>query len=218
MGRDGRTDDGEERVHRPPIDRAEIHRLTQEAETDGRLLNLQEDRITDVGDRDTVADSGRSHRFARRQRGGEKRTLHVRRKGQAVDDRAQHLARIAPGHVVMDASGGQQRRDRRDGLLHPPLPLEQLGRNRQTLLQRPLPELDRIHEQTLVRPVHGEAAIADPFPSRGLAHSEITDRLREAQAHEALAGLRSLARRSSRANRVGLAAENRSVTWSSLPP
>ena len=86
----------------------------------------------------------------------------------------------------MDASSAEQDGNRGNGLERSPFALEELGGDRNVVLHCPFPQLDRVHEQTLVRPVHGKTAIADPSPGRGLAHPQVDDRLGEAQAHEEL--------------------------------
>ena len=69
---------------------------------------------------------------------------HKRR--QARDDLVQDLVRIPPRNVVVDPARGEELGDRGDALGRVPRPVEQLGGHGDLLFERPLPELDGVHE------------------------------------------------------------------------
>ena len=61
------TDQGEQRLHRPRVQRAEINGLLQKTQRNQRLVHVQHDRIARVGNGDAVPNAGRGQLLAGQQ-------------------------------------------------------------------------------------------------------------------------------------------------------
>lgn len=97
-------------VDRPSVDSVEVHRLLEEAQGDRRSVDVKDDRVANVGDRDSLADARGTEGFA-----GEQEVVDcasIRRvDGRSLDDRAEDRPPIGAGDPVMDAPSGERSRE-----------------------------------------------------------------------------------------------------------
>ncbi len=104
MNSDRRTDEREHCVDGLAIHRVEVDRICQEAERDHRTRNVNDDGAADVGNRDAVADAGRTERLAGKQHVEEHFAVRIVRQGHCIDDRLQYGLAVYPADVVEDSA------------------------------------------------------------------------------------------------------------------
>jgi len=174
---------GEEGMHGLPVDGIEGHRLPQQAEGHERPRHLQQDRVAGVGDGNAVADPGRAHRLAGLEHREQEVPIQLGRQREERHHLPQHVGFRAARNVVMDASRGQQLRQRRRLLRLASRLVEQLSRHREPLLHRPLPELDGVAVQPLVDRMGGQTAVGDPAAHRRFRDLEVGSGLAQSDVH-----------------------------------
>src|SRR6266516_7630857 len=100
MNFDVRRNQGEKNVHRLVVQRVEVDRLFEKAEADGRVLGLGQYRVSHMGNRNTIADGGTAKSLASEKRLEKKIGVHVRGRGEAVDNASQCRCQVISRHVV----------------------------------------------------------------------------------------------------------------------
>ena len=95
-------------MDRLAVGSVEVHRVTEQAERHEGVVDVEEDRVPDVGNGDAVADAGGAHRFAGLEHAEEKGPVLLGWERKAVHERAQHPGLGLALDVVKDAAGAQK--------------------------------------------------------------------------------------------------------------
>lgn len=184
MRRHRRTDHREQRMDWLGIDGVEIDRVLQQAQGNEGYRHVEHDRIAHMRDRDPVPDPGRPHRLPSLQDRYQKLSVYVGGQGKPGNDLSQYIMFVISRHVVIHAAARQQAGKRRGFVpVHASL-LQKLARDGDAVLDRPLPYLDRVEMETLVRPVNREAPGTNPFPESALVHAEVTGDIAQRELQE----------------------------------
>ena len=100
----GGADDGEDRVYRFSIDRLKIDGIFKETEPDDGFLNLEHQGISDMGNGNAVADTGRAQRLPGYQCLEQKWFVYMFVQGKAVHDGLQYFGFIVPWHAIQNSA------------------------------------------------------------------------------------------------------------------
>ena len=177
MGRYVGAHHAEERVDRPAVDRPEFHGPPQQAQGDERLGHVQQNGVPHVRNGDAIADAGRSHRLAGLEHAGQESSIHLGGQREPCHQLLQHSGFVLAGDIMMNAAGGEERRESWDRLRGLAGLVQEAAGNGDALLGSPLPQLEGVQAKTFVHPVRRQAALRDPLPDGRLVYVEVRGRL-----------------------------------------
>src|SRR3989338_2484096 len=156
VGPDGGADHDEERRHGLSIQRAELDRMLQERERDGRPGDVKDDGIADMRNRDAVSDAGGPQRFARHEHFQKKIEIDLLGKTQMFDD-ARQDPRLVPALDAVQNPAVPERLRNRGKRNSAGLRLGQdAGVERDLSRRRPFQKLHAVEPKGLVEPVGGD--------------------------------------------------------------
>src|SRR5205814_1690796 len=145
------------------VDRVELDGRSQVAERDDGLFDVEDDRVSNVRDRDAVADSRGSELLAREEDAQEELAVDLLGELQEGDDRPERLLLRRPLNAAVDAAARERVRDARQLGALLLRPVEEARGDGEALLGRPLEELGAIESVLLVELIGREAPLLDPL-------------------------------------------------------